>query len=296
MAYHAGKGVGIVSEERPTYHIKIMLNMIRKYIKEFNPDDVIICWDYRPEGHTNWRKDESSNYKGTRNADSMIFDSIETVMEMVSSLGVRQVHPKSCEADDIMYYLCAKKYYDDCILVSCDTDMYQLLGDHMPNFKIYNPRSKKFVSKDMLSEKYMVDNGRKFIIRKALKGDAADNIKGVYRIRKDRIEKVINEVVNDYTFESLKESGILNEDEFNVFINNMKLMDLSTILDNKEEVSWYEEQLNDFPTADLDIFTHYVRTLDLWDVANNAAWYFKPFKDLQTAESDYVDISMFLRN
>lgn len=296
MAYYAGKGVGLVSEERPTAHVKIMLNMLRKYVKEFKPDDVILCWDYRPEGYTNWRKEEAETYKGNRIKDDLIFSRIEDVMKMVSSLGIRQIHPKNCEADDIMYYLCAEKYRNNCLLISSDTDMYQLLDDYNAGFKIFSPRAKKMISSDVLNEKYMVNTGREFIIRKALKGDSADNIPGVYRIRKDRIEKVITEVLKDSTFETLKESGILKDNEFDVFLNNMKLMDLSSILDNTEEIEWYDEQLDKNPVADMDIFRNCVRNLDLWDVANNAAWYFKPFKDLQTEESDYVDISMFLRS
>lgn len=294
MAYHAGKGVGIVNAENPTRHVKIMLNMLRKYVKEFKPDDIIVCWDGRPDGAENWRKTEAEDYKAGRAADDMIFAPIKQVMTMLYSLGIRQVFPKTTEADDIMYWLCAQKYPNDCILVSGDTDMYQLLNPHTPNFRIYNPRSKTFISRDILSEKYMVTTGREFIIRKALKGDSADNIKGVYRIRKDRIEKVINEVLKDDSFGGLKESGILNTEEYEVFANNMKLMDLSSILDNAEEIAWFESLLVFESDCDLDLFRSTLNELNLDDVAENAAWYCKPFKDIHTPDSDYVDISMYL--
>lgn len=296
MAYHAGKGVGIVNADNPTRHIKILLNMLRKYVKEFNPEDVIVCWDRRPEGGENWRKTEIEGYKANRQNDDMIFASIELVTEMLQSLGVRQIFPKSTEADDIMYWLCTEKYPNSCILVSGDTDMYQLINPGMPDFRIYNPRSKVFISEELLTEKYMVNTGREFIIRKALKGDTADNIKGVYRIRKDRIEKVITEVLKDSTFGTLKESGILKPEEFEVFSNNMKLMDLTSIFENRDEIDWFESQMTSVFEADLDIFRDILYKLDLNDVAENAAWYFKPFKDIYTPESDYIDISMFLRN
>lgn len=89
---------------------------------------------------------------------------------------------------------------------------------------------------------YDVDNGREFIIKKALKGDKADNISGIKRIRESKIQSIISVIGESNDLDGLKKSGILNEDEFNTFIKNRQLMMLDALKEFPEEIKFYEEQ------------------------------------------------------
>lgn len=231
-------------EQKPNMYGYYMLNVIKSYVNLFNPYDVIVTWDDR-RGDENQRKLVDEDYKANRVYNADVFEFVDPIREILSSLGVRQMYPLNREGDDIMYWLCAMKYPNESILVSTDTDMYQLVTPELSNNIIYNPTKKIQVNPMFLKLNYDVDNGREFIIKKALKGDKADNISGIKRIRESKIQSIISVLGESNDMDGLKKSGILNEEEYATFSKNRQLMMLDTLKDFPEEISFYEEQLEE---------------------------------------------------
>lgn len=242
IAYWTAKAITPDFDNNTESYVSLFFILIRSYAKKYRPEETIICWDDRPEGFSNFRKELSGEYKGTREFNPGIYEHHEKLLEMISSLGIRQMRPKTREADDILYWYA--KIYDpgNCVLVSADTDLYQLV-DESGNI-LYDPRKKSEVWPQLLKKKFEVSNGRDFILRKALKGDSADNIKGVYRIRKDRIKNIIKQLNDGNTIEDVVSAGLLTEDESKTFSYNLELMCLDSLRDDSDELSWYEEQAN----------------------------------------------------
>lgn len=225
--------------------VVVFMNMMKRYVSLFEPSEIIVCWDNRKDGRINERKSLFEEYKCNRKSSAGVYDHIDFLCSILSSLGVRHLHPKNREADDIMWYLCAKKYPNKCVLITNDTDMYQLIVPELDENIIYNPSMKKQVNSIVLKMKYDLSDGFDYIIRKALKGDASDNIKGVYGIRMKRIMPIINILREKYDLQLVKDSGILTEEEFEIFERNLKLMKLDYLEEHQDEMDFYEEQLKE---------------------------------------------------
>lgn len=288
IAYWTAKRVTTDFDDNREKYISFFLNIIRSYAKHFYPEETIVCWDAREEGYKNFRKENDENYKGNREFKSEIYSMQDKLEDILTSLGIRQMYPRTREADDIMYWYA--KVYDpgNCVIVSSDTDMYQLV-DGSSNI-IYDPRKKKEIDDRFLSAKFLVNNGKDFIIRKALKGDSADNIRGVYRIRKDRIKNIIEKLTEGKTINDIVDEGILTEDESETFKKNLDLMSLDRLKDDKEEMAWYEEQASRDLEPCKDLFRQLCRELGFEKMRNEASSWVGYFN--QTEETG-IDLSKY---
>lgn len=160
---------------------------------------------------------------------------------LLSTLGIKQIHPREREADDILYWLCAYKYPGECVMVSTDTDMYQLILPHLRDNVIWNPTKKEVIDETFLLMNYDVNDGNEFIIKKAIRGDKADCIEGIKGLRSTKIKKIIGVLGSEFNTEALKQSGLLTDEQFEKFMRNSRLMRLDTILERPDEVAYYEE-------------------------------------------------------
>ena len=240
IAYWTAKRVTPDFDNNKEKYVSFFLNIIRSYAKHYYPEETIVCWDSREAGYKNFRKENDENYKGNREFNSDLYSHKEQLESILTALGIRQMYPRTREADDIMYWYA--KIYDpgNCVIVSADTDMYQLV-DNSGNI-LYDPRKKKEIDRHFLQEKFLVSSGKDFIIRKALKGDSADNIKGIYRIRKDRIKNIIEQISEGKAINDIVSAGLLDAEECEIFKKNLDLMNLNRLENDKDELLWYEEQ------------------------------------------------------
>lgn len=79
------------------------------------------------------------------------------------------------EGDDLIAAVCQK--YDDCIIVSSDEDLYQLL-DGLRKIRIWKPKSKtEYTEIDFMLEYDMLP--KEWVEVKALAGCNSDNVKGI---------------------------------------------------------------------------------------------------------------------
>lgn len=268
-------------ESKPNMYGYFFLNVIKSYISLFQPRDIIVTWDERMGSEHNQRKDIAEEYKANRVYNSDVFAYIEDIKELLNHLGVRQLYPLNREGDDIMYWLFSIKYPESSVLVTTDTDMYQLVRENMGNNIIYNPQKNIQVNSFFLKSTYDVSNGSEFIIKKALKGDKSDNIFGIKGIRKGRVQQVID-VYKTKGLEGLRASGILNNNEMALFVRNMELMSLDKLKNYKDEIEFYESQMTEPLNPDMMAFREKVKEMEYWNICKNyEKWYaaFQPKDD-----------------
>lgn len=278
------------------YSVYIFLNILKSYVRLFEPSEIIVCWDYRDDTGINERKELFEDYKGTRPDHTQVYEYMPFIVKILSSLGILQMTPHNFEADDIMYWLCAKKFPNECILITTDTDMYQLIVPELSGNIFYNPKRKMQINEVFLKQKFAVNDGYEFIIKKALRGDTADNISGVKGIRQTRIEEVIDCLGKNFDIESLKKSQILKEDEVTIFERNIKLMKLDEIMNHPDEIAWYEECLSKKVKSDKGEFKSLIKKLELWNIYRKtnewfAAFQHKPENNFKNAAiNDYFNL------
>lgn len=295
-AYWVYKKNEVEYKEGSQYSVYVFLNILKSYVRLFEPSEIIVCWDYREENESNERKDILEDYKGTRPDHSEVYVHMPSIRQILDSLGVKQMTPRNFEADDIMYWLCAKKYPNQCILITTDTDMYQLIVPELNKNIFYNPKRKMQINEVFLKQKFAVNDGYEFIIKKALRGDTADNISGVKGIRSTRIENVIECLGRDFDIEALRKSEILKTDELELFERNIKLMKLDEIMNHPSEIEWYEENIIKEVKANKDNFKMLVKKLELWNIYRKANEWFSAFQKkspnnlTSTYSNDYFNI------
>lgn len=290
--YHIAK---VQQSSKKTTFISYFLNALKSYITMFNPSEIIICWDDREPGNNiNFRRNILESYKATRPDSTDLYDHFSMIKELMYTLGIKQIWPRISEADDIMYWLCDKKYKNKSILVTTDTDMYQLITDDLVDNILYNPQQKTQINKVFLKKKYEIEDGNEFIIKKALKGDVSDNIKGVYRIRKNRIQEIITFLNNSHDLDALRNSHILNEEEYDIFARNLSIMKLSNIYNFPEEIEWYEKCLSIPVISDKEKFKKMIKELDFYNIYKNIDTWFNSFsKYEQSIEQSLSKLKVF---
>lgn len=265
-SYHAAYNYW--HEKKPDMYVRFFLTTLRSYVEQFQPNKIVVTWDYRKSGLSNERKELYEDYKKDRVFNEAVQEYADDIREMLDCLGVTQIHPLMREGDDIMYWLCAVKYPNQSILVSTDTDMYQLIVPELSGNKIFNPIKKIVITQNYLKTNYHVDDGRQFIVRKALKGDAADSIKGVgtkeKKLTKNRLEAVVKAMGSNFDVENVTSQNLLDDEELGVFLTNIEIMCLDRVKENSQELEYYETQLNNTPNGDRGKFKQFIIKHEFW--------------------------------
>ena len=147
----------------------IVFNFFRQLKAELDrhePDLVYLVSEGRPKH----RLEISGDYKGNRpkDRDEDFYSQKKIIYELIKELPVSLAQHDDFECDDVIAYMATRVYgEEDVIIISSDTDFIQLL--ERKNVSLWNPIKKKFI------EQWPVD----YLTYKSLKGDPADNVKGV---------------------------------------------------------------------------------------------------------------------
>ena len=206
---------------------------LRPLIEKHNPDKVYFVLEGNPE----FRKTINTAYKANRsNNDRHFHEQKAQIIEMVKQcLPITSVRHPNLECDDTIATLvkvhCTQG--DDCVIVSGDSDFYQLLN-YFENCKIYHPIKKTFIEKPDYD----------YVTWKALRGDATDNISGIPGCG----DKTATKLVKDQQLmtEYLSKDPIRQQ----IFERNVNLIrlvdfsdDLSVLESNDGSADW--EELSD---------------------------------------------------
>lgn len=156
-----------------------------KAIKELKPDYIAATFDFPAP---TFRHKEYKEYKATRpKADKELYEQIPKTKELLEEFGIQVFEKQSYEADDLIgtiSYLAESKDPDiETIILTGDNDTLQLVDE---NTKVYAIRKgvKDTVLYDekLTKEKYGGLKPSQLVDFKALRGDPADNIPGVFGI------------------------------------------------------------------------------------------------------------------
>lgn len=151
------------------------LSILLRLIKEQQPTHIAAAFDLR--GPT-FRHEMYDGYKATRKPmDEELRQQVEPLKSLITAMGIKIVSMQGYEGDDILGTL-AKRFEDDCIIVTGDRDSFQLVS----------PTTRVFWTKRGVTDIEVYDEARllqdgfttsQFIDYKALMGDASDNIPGI---------------------------------------------------------------------------------------------------------------------
>jgi len=175
----------------------IILNVLR----DLKPEYVAVAMDL--PGKT-FRHHDYADYKATRKkADDELIAQFGRVREVISALNIPIYEQEGYEADDIIGSAAEKLKKDhDVYIVTGDLDELQLVDDNVRVYTMKRGFTDTFIyDKAAVLERYGLTPAE-FIVFKALKGDASDNIPGVAGIG----EKTASELVSTYkTLDSIYE-------------------------------------------------------------------------------------------
>lgn len=255
----------------------LFLRMLQSYVKQFNPNQIIACWDLR--SGVNERKQEFGNYKSQRTYQGDVYKRFSLLKEITEYLGIRHMFPLNREADDIIYYLATQKSVS-AVVVSQDSDIQQIVEEY-PGIRVYDPAKKQFIDSAFLEKKYGVKRGKELLAWKVIKGDKADNVPGIgKRLGKDKLNALIECVCNN----ALDSCDLIDKDAKEIIKRNQKLMSLDQVLSEKEETDYYDQQLETEVKPDFEMALRRIKELSYDSIVNNwSAWssYFRLDRSLE---------------
>ncbi len=178
-AFHARMNAPLQSPTGfPTQAIFIVLNMLRKLIKDEAPDRIAVVFDAK--GKT-FRNDLYPEYKANRPPmPDELRVQIEPLHEIIQAMGLPLLCIDGVEADDVIGTLAreatAQGY--EVLISTSDKDMAQLVNDRVRLVDTMNNRS---LDEDGVIEKFQV-RADQIVDYLALMGDSSDNIPGVPKV------------------------------------------------------------------------------------------------------------------
>jgi 5'-3' exonuclease len=178
--------------------LHLTMHSVNHIVRKFGIDHVVFCLEGR-----SWRKDFYYPYKRNRIVDSQsvtekeleeekLFN--ETYNSLVQYLTEKTncsvIRIPNAEADDVVARFIALHPQDECVIISTDTDFYQLIGEHV---KQYNGVAKRLVTIDGIfddrdrpvmdkktKEPMKIGDPKFVLFEKCVRGDSSDNIFSAY--------------------------------------------------------------------------------------------------------------------
>jgi 5'-3' exonuclease len=188
-AFHGVPDTVRSPDGKPVNAIRGLLDMIAKLVGEFEPTDLIACWDdaWRPR----WRVELIPSYKAHRVERETDVGSVEMVPELLSpqipvirellnALGIPVVGAADHEADDVIGTLASHSRMPVDV-VTGDRDLIQLVDDSRSVRVIYTGRGMsnlELLNDATVEAKYGVKPGQ-YVDFAVLRGDPSDGLPGV---------------------------------------------------------------------------------------------------------------------
>jgi len=176
-AYHAMPDMSN-SKREPTGTIYGVINMVRRLLKDYDPEYLAVVFDAK--GKT-FRNDMYKEYKANRPPmPDELRDQIEPIHNIIKAMGLPLICVSGVEADDVIGTLSeqASALGIDTLISTGDKDMAQLVNKHV---SLVNTMTGVDMDVDGVKEKFGVPPER-IIDYLALIGDTADNVPGVPKV------------------------------------------------------------------------------------------------------------------
>jgi len=176
-AYHAMPDMSN-SKREPTGTIYGVINMMRRLLKDYDPEHLAVVFDAK--GKT-FRNDMYKEYKANRPPmPDDLRQQIEPIHEIIKAMGLPLICVSGVEADDVIGTLSeqAAALGIDTLISTGDKDMAQLVNKHV---SLVNTMTDVHMGIEGVKEKFGVPPER-IIDYLALIGDTVDNVPGVPKV------------------------------------------------------------------------------------------------------------------
>jgi 5'-3' exonuclease len=176
----------------------IIFSSVLKSWRDFGGSHVVFCLEGR-----SWRKDYYTPYKRNRQVarealtesereeEATMYEALDTFVEFVNSKTNCTVLQHSlCEADDFIARWTQNHPNDNHVIVSSDSDFYQLLsptvsqyngmvGHHITINGVFDEKGKQVIDKKTKEPK-VVGDPKWLLFEKCIRGDSSDNVFSAY--------------------------------------------------------------------------------------------------------------------
>jgi 5'-3' exonuclease len=286
----------------------IMFNSINKCWREFDGNHIVLCLEGR-----SWRKDFYTPYKANRKVvldkrspkeqedDELYFEAYDDMVKFFADkTNCTVLRCETAEADDMIATWIQQHPEDNHMIVSTDSDFYQLLA---PNVKQYNGTTDQIVSlegwKDLKTGEAVIDkktgeekvpiDPKWILFEKCVRGDSSDNVFSAYpgaRLKGTKNKTGIREAYEDkeasgYNYNNFMLQRWVDHEEVehrvrDDFIRNEILIDLTAQPDEIKElcITRMNEQKKSEPVSNIGI--HFMKFCAKWNLqrmSDNAQTY-----------------------
>lgn len=170
-------------------------------------------------GKSNFRKTIYPEYKANRTAPKPVH--LEALREYALDKQNAELAPDTLEADDAL----GINQTDDTMIVSLDKDLLMVPGKHFS----WEIKGKGWTKPDKFTEQTKL-GGLRLFFEQCLKGDTADNIKGIEKIGNKRAAALLADCVTEQQMFDAVRNAYGNDEEF---IMNASVL---WIMQNEEDV------------------------------------------------------------
>ena len=212
------------------------IGSIKKLATEFNPFSIIVIFDSETSRFNNEQIEETykanrKDYTNVEESDNP-FSQLPLIKKALEHLNISNLEVVDNEADDyIASIIKSKKRFYNFIIVSTDTDFFQLIDK---NVFVYAQRGKKSVlyDKQLIKEKYGIFPSQ-YVVFKSLIGDRCDNISGVNGIGKVTASQILSYETIERFIEKNNNQRLINllKDNIEIINKNQKLILLNDKID-----------------------------------------------------------------
>lgn len=276
----------------------IMFNSINKCWREFDGNHIVLCLEGR-----SWRKDFYAPYKANRKVvldkrspkeqedDELYFEAYDDMVKFFADkTNCTVLRCETAEADDMIATWIQQHPQDNHMIVSTDSDFYQLLA---PNVKQYNGTTDQIVTlegwKDLKTGDPVIDkktgeekvpvDPKWVLFEKCVRGDSSDNVFSAYpgaRLKGTKNKTGIREAYEDREASGYNYNNFMlqrwvdhEEEEHRVrddFIRNEILIDLTAQPDEIKElcITRMNEQKKSEPISNIGI--HFMKFCAKWNL------------------------------
>ena len=176
-AFHALPALSNSAGE-PTGALYGVANMLRRMLREYNPQYMAVIFDAK--GKT-FRHKMYPEYKANRPPmpDDLV-SQVQPILELVEALGLPLLQISGVEADDVIGTLAeqAKAEGMNCVISTGDKDIAQLVDEHI---SMINTMTETAMDRQGVIDKFGVPPER-IIDYLALIGDKSDNVPGINKV------------------------------------------------------------------------------------------------------------------
>lgn len=207
------------------------------------PATLVFCWDH----DFSKRKEMYPEYKSNRNKDSIegikdLFQQMEFLQDEFVEIGFYSYQFYGLEADDIIASICIDNPREEKIIVSQDSDMYQVLDKKTSMLRKTDKETVDLYTLKAFKKEYGV-TPEDWILVKAIAGCAVDNIKGVSGIGEKRAIQFINDVTDKWDREIIRNWKTVERNVKLVFLPMEPITKVKKIKPRKWDYDRFHEML-----------------------------------------------------